>query len=63
MERLKRTWPYILLLLLTAIAFGFCAYYLVGGKGFIVVIPFVFPIFIIWRGSKKKPSDQPTQEP
>jgi hypothetical protein len=63
MNRLKRTWPYILLLLLAAIAFGFCVYYLIGGKGFIVVIPFVVPIFIIWPGSKKKPDDRPTQEP
>jgi len=63
MDRLKRTWPYILLLLLAAIAFGFCAYYRVGVKGFIVVIPFVVPIFIIWRSSGKKPSDRPAQEP
>jgi len=63
MDRLKRTWPYILLLLLAAIAFGFCAYYLIGGKGFIVVIPFVVPIFIIWRGPRKKPDDQSAQEP
>ncbi len=59
MNRLKHIWLYILLLMLAAIAFGFCAYYLVGGKGFIVVIPFVVPIFIIWRGSKKKPDDRP----
>jgi len=63
MDRLRRNWPYIFLLLAAAIAFGFSAYYLVGGKGFIVVIPFVFPIFIIWRGSKKKPEDRPAQEP
>jgi hypothetical protein len=63
MNRLKRNWPYILLLLAAAIAFGFAAYYVVGGIGFIVIIPFVFPIFIIWRGSGKKPSDRPAQEP
>jgi len=52
----------MLLLLIAAIAFGFCAFYLIGGKGFIVVIPFVVPIFIIWRGSRKKPEDRSTQE-
>jgi hypothetical protein len=63
MDRLKRNWPYILLLLIAAIAFGFAAYYVVGGIGFIVIIPFVYPIFIVWRGPRKKPSDRPTQEP
>lgn len=63
MNRLKRNWPYILLLLIAAIAFGFAAYYIVGGIGFIVIIPFVYPIFIVWRGSKKKPDDRSTQEP
>ena len=63
MNRLKRNWPYMLLLLIAAIAFGFAAYYVVGSIGFIVIIPFVYPIFIVWRGSRKKPDDQSTQEP
>ncbi len=62
MNRLKRNWPYILLLLIAAIAFGFAAYYIVGGIGFIVIIPFVYPIFIVWRGSRKKPDDRSAQE-
>lgn len=62
MNWLRRNWPYVLLLLGAAIAFSLAAYFLVGGIGFIVIIPFVFPIFAIGRGSRKPRSDGETHE-
>jgi hypothetical protein len=46
-----------LLLLGAAVAFSLAAYFLVGGIGFIVIIPFVFPIFMLGRGPRDKPRD------
>ena len=65
MDWLKRNWPYVLLLLAAAIALSLAAYFLIGGVGFIVIIPFIFPIFILGRRPRRKPESdhEPPEQP